>query len=542
MDVIEIIKEYQTPPDWVVSARETNLELRALVYGDDFTELLINEIEKIEDKERAKARKKYSIDIRDLFSRVLQPRDNVFSADGGSEKWLIDNESRKNKIQERLDKFKGGKSIDRYLSEYYFQLSDIDPNGLLFLEYKQEDGEIDVYPTYKSIQDIQAYDCRGQRPKWVLFKPVKFVDSNNNTVKLWRFVNGERDVMVKERNGAFEEVEDMSFTNDFGVVPAVVLSPIEKVGTKTRLSWLFFIQELSKKYARDVSVKTIYEFLQGFPKHWRYVMMCNLCKGSGQKDGSTCSKCEGTGELIKNDVTDDIRLAVPTERDSPIVAPNVAGFVSPDLETLKHMEDSRATLEDIITNTFWGTTNSKKGKGTNETATGRYLDIQPMENRLNMFSDAVQDVHNDIVEYITSLIDKQAKIGDKAYIKIYGRRFIIESPDVLMEKYSLARKDGVSFSILDKMIEEIVMSKYKNDPIMRSKMLKKTKIEPYIHLSIEQVAGIFGNVEADKKVLFSEWWDKINDYNTSEEDLRKQYSVWFKQNSIITNINTNEKK
>lgn len=533
MDVIDLIKEHQTPPNWVIEARETNKELRALVYGDDFKELLINEIEKIEDKQRSVARKKYSIDVRDLFSRVLQPRDNVFSADGGSEKWLIENETRIENIQERLEKFKGGKSIDKYLSEFYFQLSDIDPNGLLFLEYKSEDGEIDVYPTYKSIQDIQVYDCKGQRPKWVLFSPVKFIDSNENIFKLWRYVDADKDVMIKERNGVFEEVEDMTFVNDFGVVPAIILSPIEKVGTKTRLSWLFFIQELAKKYARDVSVKTIYEFLQGFPKHWRYIMMCNACHGSGQKDGKTCKKCNGTGELIKNDVTDDIRLPVPREKESPIIAPNVAGFISPDLDTLKYMEESRATLEDIITNTFWGTTAAKNGEGSNETATGRYLDIQPMENRLNMFSDAVQDVHNDIVEYITSLIDKQSKLGEKVYMKIYGRRFIIESPDVLMEKYAKARKDGVSFSILDKMVEEIIMSKYKNDPMMRRRMLKKTKVEPYIHMSIMEVSNVFNEVEANKKVLFSEWWDNVTDYDKSDEDLRAEFKQWFNQNINI---------
>src|SRR6056297_2685892 len=220
MDVIELIKKYQTPPNWVIEARETNKELRALVYGDDFKELLINNIEQIEDKKRAIARKRYSIDIRDLFSRVLQPRDNVFSADGGSEKWLIENDTRIEKIQDRLKKFKGGKSIDKYLSESYFQLSDIDPNGLLFLEYKSKEGEIDVYPTYKSIQDIQVYDCKGQRVKWVLFKPVEFRDENANVFKMWRYVDDEFDIMVKERNGVFEQVEEMSFVNDFEEVPA----------------------------------------------------------------------------------------------------------------------------------------------------------------------------------------------------------------------------------------------------------------------------------------------------------------------------------
>jgi len=532
--IIQLIKATQTAPSWVIQARETNNELNALVYGENFHELLINQIEKIEDNSRAVARRKYSIDTRDLFQRIMEPRNNVFAADGGSENWKEDiNKKRVEAIKERLNSFKGGKSIEKYMAESYFQLSDIDPNGLIFLEYTTNgNGVEDVYPTYKSIQDIKDYHCKGQSVKWVLFEPVKVIEKGN-TYKLHRFVDEEIDATIVERNGSFEVLEDETFANEFGEVPAVILSPIQKVGSKLRLSWLFYIQELAKKYARDVSIKTLYEFLQGFPKHWRYVMMCNLCHGTGQKDGETCKKCTGTGELKKGDVTDDIRLPVPTDKEQPVIAPNIAGFVSPDLDTLQHMEESRVSLEALIEYTMWGTQTVKQGNDSNETATGRYLDIQPLINKLHVFADSAEEVENILVGYVAKLVDGIGVDGD-LYTKTYGRRFIIESPDVLLEKYNDARKSGTPITVLDKMLEEIISSKYKNDINMRSKMHKKSLVEPYVHYSIKEIFDIFGAEKAEKKTMFSYWWEKMADHNKKVEQLKEDYNSYFEENKSQT--------
>ena len=97
IEIIKLIKGNLQLDLWVKDARDKSLELRALKYGENFHELLINKIEHIENSERALARTKYSYDVRDLFERVMQPRQNVFSADGGStfgRKILTNNEKK----------------------------------------------------------------------------------------------------------------------------------------------------------------------------------------------------------------------------------------------------------------------------------------------------------------------------------------------------------------------------------------------------------------------------------------------------------------
>jgi hypothetical protein len=49
-------------------------------------------------------------------------------------------------------------------------------------------------------------------------------------------------------------------------------------------------------------------------------------------------------------------------------------------------------------------------------------------------------------------------------------------------------------------------------------------------LSIEQVNTIFGNVEAQRKVLFEDWWNtlKPDSLKKDAEVLRKEFDAWFK--------------
>lgn len=539
-EIIELIKSRETLPAWVSEARAKNKELNALVYGKDFHELLINNIEKIESADRAKARKKYSIDVRDLFSRVMEPRQNVFSADGAAEYWSDEvPNATKTEIKEVLQDFKGGKSIDEYLAKYLFRFSDVDPNGLIFLEYKtNERGELQkVYPTYKCIQDVQDYDSDGLMVKWVLFSPM-----TKNNKKYWRYVDEARDVIIEDNNG-FKIVEEFDKINDFGVVPAVILSDVEEIGTQKRLSWLFFIEELSKKYARDRSVKTLYEFLQGFPKHWRYDSFDNSRRNL-QRDNSDSptDKSNERGQSMKPDVTDDIVLPPPVDKEyDAIIAPNIAGYISPDLETLKHMGEEGKHLEQIIEFTMWGTHKSKEGG--NETATGRFIDVQPLQNKLHVFADFAQNVHNLLAYYVAKLMYRQEVEGNEImgiYMKSYGRRFIIEGPDVLLDKYNEARKSGAPSVILDRILNEWISSKYKHSPEMRRKETLKSQVEPYVHMSIEQVFQAFGVNGVERKELFNFWWMNFADKDLKTAEQLKNEFAEYTKDLLTQKTNTNE--
>lgn len=530
-DVIAVIKMHQSTPQWVDKARSYHKELNALVTGKDFHKILLSRIESIESDERSKARIKYSKDIRDMFHRTMNPRESVFSAFGGSVRNTMKSTVEKDKLITTLSHFKGQKSIKKYLSEHFFMLADTDPNGLIFVEYKDDE---DIYPTYKSINDIRAYKSNGQLLEWVIFEPKDTLDETGKTVKReWRVVDDKTDYRIIQENNTYLLDEDKTFEHPFKYVPSVILSDWIKTGCEQRISYLNPIEELSKDYARDKSVLTIYKFQNGFPRHWRYERPCRACFGTGKKDDNVCTDCGGKGYMRNNDVTDITILNMPRE-DEPTITPNVEGFVSPDLDTWQRYVDELKMQEERIESTMWGTKKVKEGG--NETATGRFIDVQPVITKLNKYTDNVEWIHNMLVHFVEDWLNGSQKDKYEYHIT-YGRRFIIESQDVLLDKYMTARKEGANNTILDKLLDEYQLAKYMNDPLLLDEMNKKRQVEPYVHQSLKEVADIFGSKEANKKVLFSSWWEqrvKEADMITKTvAQLQTEFETYEQQNNKI---------
>ena len=477
-------------------------------------------------------RRNYSKNIIDLFERIMNPRSSVFNAFGGS--------VRNDMSPELLDKFitvlahfKGQKSIKKYLSENFFKLLDTDPNGLLFMEYKEDEK---IWPTYKSINDIRIYLSDGQLLKVVLFEPVTITSTDTGSYQEWRVVDDNKDWRIKQQGEMYTVIEDLTFEHPFGVVPACILSDMNVTGSELRVSPIAPIVPSAEDYARDKSIRTIYKFQHGFPRHWRYEQECRSCKGVGKTgDNKSCIPCDGKGHLRRNDVTDVSIIDLPRDSDSPIITPNVEGFVSPDLDTWVRMNEDLKESEDLIEATMWGVTKVKEGA--NETATGRYIDVQPIMIKLDSFADNVEWVHNKLAHFVESWLNGSPKNTFEFHIT-YGRRFIIESPDAILDKYTKSRDAGDNTTILDKLLSEYILSKYQSNPLMLDEMQKKRQVEPYIHQSIDQASIIFGASEAYKKVTFVDFWeeaDKKKDVST----LKAEFKTFNISNQLVI-VNTDK--
>jgi uncharacterized protein YutE (UPF0331/DUF86 family) len=515
-EALKKIVQYQTTPQWVLDARERSSEFKALVTGEKFSDLLINRIESIESSKRAIARRKYSKDIRDMFDRVFKKRYNVFEAVGGSEVVKIESETLKAQFETISNNFKGQKSIEKYLSDTFFNLWDVDPNGVLFLEYKIEDGQIECYPTYKSINDIRYYDADGQEIEYIIFEP-KFVKTESNSLsKMWRFVDSENEYFFIQDGSSFRFLEEKSFKHEFKQVPGVIISDNQIVGSHIRRSMVDQVSELAKDYARDKSVLTIYKFQNGFPIHWRYEQKCRPCQGTGKTGSESCKICNGKGILQKSDVTDVVSVTPPREGD-PVLTPNVAGYVNPSIEVWKQYNEDLKQMELKIESTIWGT---MEAAAQNDTATGKFIDTQPITNELSKLSSNVEFVHNFLAKMVLRLITP-VETDKIYYYKSYGRRYIIESPDTILNKYNESKDKGDPVTILDRLLNEFIIAKYKSDLYMQNVQLKKAVLEPYIHLSVKEVYDMFGKKEAYKKAVFADFW--------SEAEHSKPYDVLLKE-------------
>lgn len=523
-------KHSKTTPDWVTLARKSEVELCALIQGKGFKKELIEVIEKLESPDKKKAREKYSRSIEDLFERLFLPIANVFSATGGKRDYDISNPEVKTEFLKTISKVRDGKSIESYAENHWMPLYHVDPNGIIFTEYVTE-PKARAWPTYKSIHDIRTYIPNGQLLEVVLFEPILLKGGD----QIWRLVDDEKDYRIIQRGTTFSIINEEikveghtfnTFKTPFGQVPALINSDIVDIKDGIRLSPIHKIVGLAREFARDQSIKTLYKFLQGFPIFWKYVTQCKTCVGAGRKNDRVCSSCDGHGFIAKRDITDAVTLNPPT-KDQQKLDP-IAGWLTPPLDIWDQYTKELVILEILMTKTYWG---AHKVEGGNETATGRWIDQQPVDNKLNKLTDVTEWVIRQLTEWVADVVIDGKDPEDNISSIFLGRRYILDSPDVLQDKYTKAKAAGENSVILDRMLSEIITAKYKNDPEWLALELKKAAVEPFVHVPLEVAFKVFGRRAAQEKEFFQKWWGQniaiIKEKNTPEEKIQEDFDTAF---------------
>ena len=521
-EAIEKIKKHQTlTPEWNLM-REYSRELKSLVNGTDFLDELICKIEGIESTNKANARVKYSKNIKSMFNRLFQPIDNIYYASGGLKDYDIQ-ESIKKEFLSKIANIRDNKTLSEWVQQNAVQLFNTDPNGLIFIEYKDQDA----YPTYKSIDAIRYYKSKGQIVDYVVFEP--YIKENKT---YWRIVDDAKDRLFLQSGNEFILVEERTFDNPFGQVPALICSNINIIGQKNKLAAIDGILDDAKEYARDQSFLTLYKIYKGNPIFWKYVQYCGDCNGSGVIDDVKCGTCNGHGKYVgKNDVTDAVELPIPDDNESPVIAPNIAGFISPDLDVWTKYEETLKLTEEQIYKSHWGTMygmqlDNARGK---KTATEIIADKQPLENQLNKYADFCEYIEWKLSEWLLNFYDPVKKKDESKITINLGRRYIIESYDVLLERYEKSVQAQENNTVLDKLFVEYLGAKYRNNPIDLQANLVKSQVEPYLHLQLKDVIDIFGKEEAQRKVLFQKFWQTVTNFNDASK-IEKEFIFWFEAN------------
>jgi hypothetical protein len=496
-EILKIIKSGR--PDWFELAEKEHLRLNVHINGIG-TSYYLKKIDSIENDEQLSLRKKYLTTNRYLFTNLIRPIDKVFSAKGGNR---IIPEKSKDTIS-KLTNLTSGLPIRKWIENIQSNKYYTDPAGIVFIEHK----DYNPYPTLKSIKSIFNYGQNGRLLEWIIFKPFKIDDRKGD---FYRVVDDEKDIIVNVVDDSnIIEVEELngekqSFENPFGKVPAILNS--DKINSQLLYMESPFedVISLADHYLRTGTIKNLNEFLHGFPIFWRYLTDCKECKGTGFIDGKKCDSCNGRGKSLNKDITDIIQVEKP-EVDEAVITPNVAGWVVPPVESWREMRVEMDWINDLMQLTTWGSKMAKDA--TNETATSAFLNIQPVNERLNNFSDTYENLENHIIEFLSIFYN------EKKGVSSYGRRYLIELPDVIWKKYQEAREKGVAKALLNYLLRQYFQTEYAND--IESMMVAENsmKYEPFIHKTDEEVLAM-PILEYDKfrKIYFNEFYIK---YKPSE--------------------------
>jgi hypothetical protein len=124
----------------------------------------------------------------------------------------------------------------------------------------------------------------------------------------------------------------------------------------------------------------------------------------------------------------------------------------------------------------------------------------------------------------------RAKKRNQSVVTInLGRRYIIESYDILLERYQESVKAEENAVVLDKLFVEYLNSKYRSNVIDLQINLTKAKVEPYLHINLTNVMKIMGQEEAQRKIMFHRFWQTVVDFSDPEK-ITADYDAWFDKN------------
>lgn len=459
-------------------------------------------IDFFEKAELLALRQKYSPSNEDFFGRLHRPIDKIWSASGGSANYYVSGQDKK-KLMELLGDVKDGYSIRRWLETFWLMPSHYDPMGMIFIEV----GEDACYPTYKSCHDVYDYPPpNGRKFEYIVFKCDDRITKENNSIanqtnQYFRVIDDAKDYLIKWDGNIATVVEDETFDNYFNEVPAITNGDIYDPIKKWYISPDDEIIGVADQHLRDRSVLTMFKLHHGFPIKWLFGSDCPTCNGTKKIAGKDCHSCAGTGKKSKYDVSETIIVPFPKTGDP--MPSEYAGFYTPPVDSWDKMDSTIDKLYKDAHYTKWGT-NQMEDSESNQpaTATGRFIDVQPVNDRCNKYSDAAEFAE-------TWLTDMIGKFTFKSYQRCeinYGRRFLIETPDVIWAKYQDARTKGANDSALNFLYLQWLQAEFRSDSMELGKQIKLMKLDFWFHVSLTQAPLVLKNPnDLCRKINFPMW-------------------------------------
>lgn len=527
-DIIRIVTKH--PNKDVLKSVKDYTDLALMHVKGVGMDAYIQRINQFEPAQLIDTRKKYAVSNKDMFARVLRPLDKVYSAKGGSTYYNL-SDSQAEKVKEYCSNVAYGYNVRKWLQTFWMPALAYDPMGLIFMEV-DKNGK--TYPTYKSAKDVYDYQLKGRELEYVIFdkdpRITKLVqDGKVPTGHAYRVVDDVSDRIVVVQTDQVKEIDGETFPNYFLKVPARIISDIYDPVKGFYISNIDEVIEKADQYLTQGSVKNIFKNYFGFPQSWAYQSACPECMGTKVLQGRECTFCKGTGLKQRQDPSETTYLPIPQTKDQPILAPNVGGFITPDIEGWDKMDGELKLLEDCIFQTLWGTQQIVDAK--NETATGKFIDVQPVNDRLNCYSESAESMETFVVDMIGSYYLGTSYKGASI---TYGKRYLIETPDEIWTKYESARKNGAPTAALDDLYNDYLQARYSANALELQKYTTLAKVEPYKHIIISDL-GNRSDVPVDimmRKLWFSDWVQTLSDPDiilSTPEKLREDFEAYCEE-------------
>lgn len=545
--------------DKISLAREKAKKVNMHITGKGVTDFLIK-LDDYETNAQKLLREKLVKSNRSLFSFILRPTDKIFTAKGGAINYNLP-QTEINYLREQVSELADGLNVKKYLKKVVKKQYVIDPNGVLFIDI-DPGGMLETHVV--NTNEILWYDNKGNKVNAIIFDTGKkeLSDEDEKEFKAiseerlkqekdkryYRVIDSETDRIFVSDGGDISELPNSTYDNYFGFVPALILGDEKNPNEDIFESIISDVVEDADALLRLVSTSTVHDLAHLYPRYWSYAQACTRCEGEGQintlvteaegetpavYESSTCKSCGGAGHKARTNPSDETIVPVPMDGD-PVLAPNLMGFVSPDLQTATFYATKIEKDRNVMFQAMWGTTYEQGGK--RETATGRFLDAQPVQDRLRDMSSTFSNFHRFMLTCYGIVILRNPKYRPSVS---YGMRYILEGSDDVLKKYTEATTYDISDVVYLDLRNQYLEAEYQNDPVELLKLQKLANVEPFPTMKISDVMSTEGLSEDDKlkKMYYSSWISQLEESKKillNEEQLRDDLNKYVQTKQLKT--------
>lgn len=389
------------------------------------------------------------------------------------------------------------------------------------------------YFYWLTIDRVMAYDADPDTGvmRWLIFKDKdRIVVIDDETYRVWPMKNGIADIQGEP---IIEHPHGLGFcpARFFWNEPIALWQPDVKSSPLTdqleKLDWYLFFS-ISK---RILDISGAYPILSGYEQKcdWSNAENGDFCSGGFIKDKQGRYKMDNAGVLMRCPKCGSKRTVGPgsfveipvpnTEGEGMDYVPdlrNPVQMLTVDRSSLDYNVDEQVRLrEDIIAAIVGQDFIITNHEAFNEQQVqANFEDVTTVLGRIKKGFESAQQWVDDTVCRI-----RYGKYYVSSYVN-YGTEFYLSSPEELRERFKNAKENGATESELDALQQQIIETEYRNNPMAKRRMQILSELEPYPHLTLQELMdlqgeGLINPVELRIKLNFSSFVRRFERENTN---------------------------
>lgn len=374
-------------------------------------------------------------------------------------------------------------------------------NSLVVVDLPSEQsGDLpEPYPYLLNTEHIYDYSWNGESFDWVAWKvgedQLAFFDAF-----FYRIFKIKGD---KITDTVFETPHDLGYTP----VCHMWADPINNVDTDIKESPISkYLEELDWMLAYLIS-KRVNELTAQYPIYWGYSANCDYINEDPQK--GVFLKCkngvlvDGVGNYILDHRTRGIEQCPACANRRLLGAGSMVRKPFPDVDENDigvpvgvvpaesiSLEYNQAEVERLKSEIFTGVTGAESesvnNKAVNEKQVGAI--VEGKTQALKNLKSNLEQVQKWTEETICRL-----RYGTKVFKGVtvnLGTEFHLYTADDLLAQYQTQRKEGADAATLDRLWEDYLSARYRNDPIVMERQRILMHLDPFRHKTPKEVKDL----------------------------------------------------